>query len=101
MNRHTLAANRMKSLLVASMGSCCWNCGSTLDLQIDHPNGRDWKVSAFSFRHRVTRYIKEWHDLKVRLLCADCNASNRLRGVELPAPPGVTPGQLIDVAQPF
>jgi 5-methylcytosine-specific restriction endonuclease McrA len=106
-NRQVDWANRAKTALFASMGNCCWACGSPGPLEIDHINGRDWHPRLKGFQTRISIYRREWREGKVRALCAECNSRNEFRGVTLPPPPGVVPGRLLPteraraIEQPF
>jgi hypothetical protein len=94
-------ANRRKAELIAAMGGRCWGCGATHDLQIDHPNGRDWKPREKSFCHRIIIYWREWLRHEVRLLCATCNEDRRYNGVELPFPGAMLEAEPADPSVPF
>lgn len=94
-------ANRRKAELIIAMGSQCWGCGSTHDLEIDHPNGRDWQPRKKSFSHRIIIYWREWLRGEVRLLCAKCNADRRYNGIVLSHPNATLEACAADPLQPF
>lgn len=83
-------AHRVKTRLIESLGGECWACGARVDLEIDHPNGRDWSVRRAGLTWRVSKYQREAKEGLVRVLCRECNSSNAYNGVEL-ARPGVNP----------
>jgi hypothetical protein len=67
------AKSRHKGL-IASLGGVCENCGSTEDLEVDHPNGRDYKLVAMDQTMRLARYFRELDaGVKLRVLCSSCN----------------------------
>lgn len=76
-------AIRKRQELVQLLGGVCANCGSTEDLEIDHINGRDYKLEETSSDQRVTRYWREYNaGVPLRVLCADCNKKLRPHKVE-------------------
>lgn len=83
-------ANRRKAELIAALGGCCWGCGATSQLEIDHPEGRNYKPSKLSFAHRIITYWREHEQKLVRVLCSTCNADRRYNGVTL-SHPGAAP----------
>lgn len=101
LHRHTVAANRLKAQLIASMGGVCWNCGATSPLEIDHPEGRSWRLRDFSFRHRVTRYIAEWKAGTIQLLCSNCNRDLSNRFPHRFDPPAHVVPMIDGALQPF
>jgi hypothetical protein len=58
------------------LGCCCAICGSTDQLEVDHPYGRDYKIkgrAAIDSYAKWLRYRKELKQNLIRLLCKDCN----------------------------
>lgn len=62
--------------LIAELGGRCAKCGRTHDLEIDHPQGRDWEPCKLSSSARVSRYRREAKQGLVRLLCKWCNGAD-------------------------
>lgn len=63
--------------LIERLGGVCVECGSKVDLEIDHPAGISYDASALESSQRVSRYRQEAKQGIVRLLCAACNKKFR------------------------
>lgn len=74
-----MLVDRIRSELHTALGGCCAECGSTSQLEIDHPAGRDWTPRKVSSYGRWLRYRREHAAGLVRLLCHDCNETIRPR----------------------
>lgn len=77
------AAKCLREMLVVRLGGKCDECGSTVDLEIDHKEGRDWTPREVDIYSRVLRYWKEFlRGVALRVLCASCNGTDarRFRG---------------------
>lgn len=99
--RQVNSANRLKAALISDMGGCCWACGSSGPLDIDHPHGRDWQPRTKSFSHRIAIYRREWEARLIRLLCESCNSSKRFNNVILHRPGATLEAVPEDPGQPF
>lgn len=79
MNRHTLAAKKMRAALLEKLGAFCVLCGEDDpdQLQFDHKNGRDYVLNKLSYKHRMTIYTREAEKNLLRVLCVDCNLEVR------------------------
>lgn len=76
-------AIKKRQELVDLLGGVCANCGSTEDLEIDHINGRDYKLEEVAFDQRTTRYWREYREgVPLRVLCSDCNKKLRPKKVD-------------------
>ena len=64
---------RMRSELIQRMGGVCANCGTTENLEFDHPFGREWSPRDISSHMRLKRYEADLAAGNLRLLCAQCN----------------------------
>lgn len=88
-------ARKAYATLIRQLGGCCSRCGSTDDLSIHHPNGRDWRLEKVEWSARISIYRREAKEGKLGVLCMQCN---RLIGkplaVELEAP--TCDAQLLD-----
>lgn len=69
-----------RAALVAQLGGKCANakCGSRLELQFDHPNGRAWRPDRCGWT-RLKIYEREARAGIIRLLCAKCNRADGAR----------------------
>ncbi len=67
--------HRHRVRLIDALGGRCVACGATGDLDIDHPNGRDYKLEELGSAQRIRVYKREAASGLVRLLCAACNRS--------------------------
>lgn len=79
MNRHTIAAKKMRAELLEKLGKWCVLCGEDDEekLQFDHKFGRDYVPNKLSYRHRMTVYKREEAKGLIRVLCEDCNLKVR------------------------
>lgn len=64
---------KLRDKLIEDMGGKCEICGSTVKLEVDHKDGRDWDLHKPNRLTRIRRYRKEWEQRLVRLLCKKCN----------------------------
>lgn len=72
--RHANWAQRMRRWLVKQLGGACALCGSNRKLQVDHVRGRSWRLTDYSQRGRVRKYLEEFHaGVELRCLCKPCN----------------------------
>ncbi len=73
--------HRRRAELVEQLGGRCDVCGSTAELQLDHPHGRDWPKlpAAYSRWRRLTLYLRDAAAGNLRLLCATHNHSDGAR----------------------
>jgi hypothetical protein len=71
---------RISLLEVLAPDSRCALCHSAHaleDLEIDHPDGRDWYGRALNFLDRIRRQWREYDaGVRLRALCRSCNASH-------------------------
>jgi hypothetical protein len=67
----------LRAQLFAMLGGRCEECDETVNLEIDHPWGRDWVPRKVASYNRNLRYLREAREGKVRLLCHDCNMTIR------------------------
>ena len=72
-NRHADWAQRKRQELIQQLGGACVKCGKTNKLEIDHKNGRDYKLEKLSQAGRVRRYLKEALEGLLQVLCPPCN----------------------------
>jgi 5-methylcytosine-specific restriction endonuclease McrA len=63
----------MRAFLVRVMGGHCCICGTTNNLQFDHPWGSTWMIRDQNARNRALRYFADWRNGNLRLLCRWCN----------------------------
>ena len=82
MTRGARQYNKLREILVDAMGGKCAEPGCKYrgdKLHIDHPAGRDWEPRELSSHMRIKRYISEYNQGLVRLLCVKHNnqTSNR------------------------
>jgi hypothetical protein len=81
LHRSTRYAKRIRAELIEQLGGRCALCGEDDEgvLEFDHPFGRDWTPNRLSYSSRMARYKREADAKLLRLLCADCNLSERKR----------------------
>lgn len=81
MNRHTIAAKKLRDQILTMLGAWCVDCGEDDRdlLEFDHINGRDYDVAKLSYRHRMSRYLQEAKAKKICVCCKDCNLKRRKR----------------------
>ena len=65
-----------REALIKRLGAWCRNCGRKSRLEVHHPNGRSYKLSALSYEQRVLRYKAEEKAGLLSVLCRKCNASD-------------------------
>ncbi len=63
------AADKIQQEVWAMLGGRCEACGSTEELEIDHPAGRTWDIRKLNRWQRWRRYREEAKRGQVRLLC--------------------------------
>ncbi len=67
-------ARRWRDWLLQQLGGVCALCGSAEDLEVDHVDGRTWKLESKSQAGRIREYIKEFKaGVALRALCRSCN----------------------------
>ena len=72
-NRIFYHYKRTQLILVLSDGVCL-HCGSSENLQIEHPKGAGWEKEKYSSPQRVRLYWKEfWSNIQLSVLCGKCN----------------------------
>ena len=76
-DRRALArAHARRLALIERLGGRCAVCGSTDALQLDHyPAPATWDQRAVGMIHRIRIYEREAARGLLRVLCANCNAS--------------------------
>lgn len=75
--------------LIQQLGGCCSLCGSTDDLSIHHPHGRDWRLEKVEWSARISIYRREAKEGKLGVLCMQCNRIvGKPHAVELEATTG-------------
>jgi hypothetical protein len=75
---HLARAAEIKTHLINALGDRCDLCGSGEALEIDHVDGRKWRLSSVSSHRRWKRSLEEFENgVRLRLLCRSCNASYR------------------------
>lgn len=62
-----------RAAFVVQLGGCCAQCGSTENLEFDHPYGRDWIARKHDQLTRLRLYRRDFSQGNLRLLCSDCN----------------------------
>jgi hypothetical protein len=65
-----------RNFLIIKLGSKCRNCDTTEEIEIDHPNGKDWEAKALSPQMRMAKYEQEYEEGKLSLLCRSCNGKD-------------------------
>lgn len=64
---------RRRQALIERMGGRCVLCGSTEQLELDHPYGREWKAKDVNRWTRIKLYEQDFEFGNLRLLCKPCN----------------------------
>ena len=72
-------ADKWRYWLFETLGFRCDRCGEDRDLQFDHQDGRNWKLSHFNISDRIRRYVKDYRNGNLRLLCGKCNRMDGAR----------------------
>lgn len=67
---------RHRDALREKLGGKCSICGSTLDLEFDHPDGRLYEARRLSSHRRIAQYERDAAAGNLRLLCAECNGKD-------------------------
>ena len=62
--------------LVIKLGGKCVKCASIKDLELDHPQGKDWSARKLSPQMRMKRYEEDFLNGKLSLLCHNCNCKD-------------------------
>ena len=60
--------------LIIKLGGKCRECGTTENLELDHPNGKTWEAAKLSPQMRIKRYEEDYENGQLDLLCRSCNA---------------------------
>jgi len=63
-----------RAFLVIKLGGKCRMCGSTEELELDHPNGKDYEARKLSPQMRMKRYEENYENGQLDLLCHNCNS---------------------------
>lgn len=88
-------ARKAYAALIEQLGGRCSHCGSTDDLSIHHPHGRDWHLNRVEWSARVSIYRREAKEGKLGVLCMQCNRTlGKPHAIELEAAAG--DAQLLD-----
>jgi len=69
-------ASLIRWWLFDTMGWCCANCGTIANVELDHPHGRNWEPRNCDCVTRAKRYLRDWADGNLRILCRTCNAKD-------------------------
>ena len=72
--RQGVWAYEQRRALIEKLGGKCAKCGSIKRLEIDHVNGRSYRLSALSRWQRVIIYKREAEAGLLRVLCRPCDA---------------------------
>lgn len=68
---------RRRDALLALLSDSCELCGSTENLTIEHPEGRDYSIRELSSFQRVKKYLEEFMvGVKLAVRCLSCNSSD-------------------------
>jgi hypothetical protein len=59
--------------LVIKLGGKCRKCQAVENLELDHPEGKDWEARKLSPQMRMKRYEQDFENGKLSLLCVNCN----------------------------
>jgi hypothetical protein len=74
--RHAQVAAYMREILIEAMGGvCACGCGTVRYdlLEFDHHHGRKWVANRLSKVRRMQRYVRDFLDGNLRLLCRESN----------------------------
>ena len=75
--RQKVWAKKRHAQLIQTLGGKCVICGYFEDLEIDHIDGRDYKLTNMDPSARISKYYKELKNgVRLRVLCSDCNKRN-------------------------
>jgi hypothetical protein len=61
-----------RNFLIISLGGKCRLCRSTENIELDHPNGKDWEARKLSPQMRMKRYEEDNERGQLDLLCKSC-----------------------------
>jgi len=78
-------AVRARAALVAKLGGQCVNCGSVLQLELDHIFKRDYVTRKLSSDQRIAHYRREAAAGLIEVRCKSCNCA---KGRPVHSPPG-------------
>ena len=77
MTRHGVLYWRTMFEIHRRLGDKCDICGTTLELEIDHQDGRAWEPRRLSSHMRAKRYLAELDaGIRLRLLCKKDNGTD-------------------------
>lgn len=62
-----------RRILIAALGGCCSQCGSTEKLEFHHTEPRDWIAAGQSYAYRQALYERDWDAGILDLYCKKCN----------------------------
>jgi hypothetical protein len=65
--------NVRRNFLIIKLGGQCRLCRSTKNLELDHPDGKNWEARKFSPQMRMKRYEEDYENGQLDLLCKSCN----------------------------
>lgn len=75
--RERALARLIRKVLIEVFGHKCALCGRRrARWHLDHPRGRIWKVRSCSRLTRMRRYLEDFLEGNLRLLCHSCNESD-------------------------
>ena len=63
----------LRNDLMKRLGDRCINCGSTENLEFDHPHGREYAPRRISRTKRLRFYREDFEAGNLRILCGACN----------------------------
>jgi hypothetical protein len=69
-------ADHIAELLLEAFGWKCAKCGSDKKLEFDHPKGRDYDPTRMNRYQRMRKYLHDFLEGNLRLLCRKCNAKD-------------------------
>lgn len=71
------AARLLREQLLDTMGRVCKLCGRRRGpWHLDHPYGRSWRVRDHSRLDRMKKYLRDWEQGNLRVLCKKCNETD-------------------------
>jgi 5-methylcytosine-specific restriction endonuclease McrA len=73
--RRRREAVQKRAELIQKLGGKCVECGSTEFLEIDHIHGKAYEASKLGSSDRIRRYMKEYEQGLLQVLCKSCNSA--------------------------
>jgi hypothetical protein len=69
-------AKRRRAELIERLGGKCKDCGSTRNLEVDHPDGRNYDIRRMGSSWRTSQYLKEEREgVRLECRCKSCNSN--------------------------